>query len=65
MVNKHEASPHGSNQAYKALKSVPEARKNYVIVVAQRLRKEHGLSYANIANILGTHEPQLRKWLGK
>ena len=64
MENKYDASPHGSNQAYKALKSVSEARKNYVIVVAQRLRNEHDLPYADIANILGTYEPQLRRWLG-
>ena len=64
MANKYEASPHGSNQAYKALEPVHEDRKNYVIVVAQRLRNEHNLTYSDIANILGTYESQLRRWLG-
>ena len=62
---KYEASPHSSNSAYKALKPLKNARKDYVIIVAQRLIKEHGLAYATVANILGTHEPQLRRWLGK
>lgn len=65
MVSQYEASARGSNQAYKALKPLHEDRKNYVIVVAQRLINEHGLSSAKVANILGTHERQLRKWLGK
>ena len=65
MVGTYEASAHCSNQAYKALKPLHEARKDYVIVVAQRLINAHGLSYATVANILGTHEPQLRRWLGK
>ena len=65
MVGKYEASARGSNQAYKALKPLHEARKDYVIVVAQRLINEHGLAYAKVANILGTHERQLREWLGK
>ena len=64
-MSKYEASPHGSNLAYKALKPVQEARKDYVIVVAKRLIEEHKLSYATVANILGTHERQLRDWLGK
>ena len=63
-TNKYEASPQGSNLAYQALKPLAEARKDYVIVVAKRLRQEHKLSYGNIANILGTHERQLREWLG-
>ena len=63
-TNKYEVSPRGSNLAYKALKPLAEARKDYVIVVAKRLRQEHGLSYGDIANILGTHERQLREWLG-
>ena len=41
-TNKYEASPRGSNLAYKALKPLAEARKDYVIVVAKRLIKEHG-----------------------
>ena len=65
MVGKYEASSRGSNLAYKALKPLHEARKDYVIVVAQRLINEHGLAYATVANILGTYEPQLRRWLGK
>ena len=64
-THKYEASPHGSNLAYKALKPLAEARKDYVIVVAKRLIKEHELKYGQIANILGTHERQLREWLGK
>ena len=64
-MSKYEASPQGSNLAYKALEPVKEARKDYVIVVAKRLIEEHKLSYATVANILGTHEPQLRDWLGK
>lgn len=69
-IGKYEASARGSNLAYKALKPPreprkDEARKDYVIVVAQRLINEHGLPYAKVANILGTHEPQLRRWLGK
>lgn len=64
-VGKYEATPHGSNLAYKALKPEKDARKNYVIVVAQRLIKEHGLAYSTVANILGTYESQLRNWLGK
>ena len=63
-TNKYEASPRGSNLAYKALKPLAESRKDYVIVVAKRLRQEHELSYGDIANILGTHERQLREWLG-
>ena len=63
-TNKYEVSSRGSNLAYKALKPLAEARKDYVIVVAKRLRQEHGLSYGDIANILGTHERQLREWLG-
>ena len=62
---KYEASPHSSNSAYKALKPLKKARKDYVIIVAQRLINEHGLAYATVANILGTHESQLRRWLGK
>lgn len=65
MVGKYEASDRGSNQAYKALKPLHAVRKDYVIVVAQRLINEHGLAYAKVANILGTHESLLRKWLGK
>lgn len=64
-AGKYEASPRGSNLAYKALKPLHEARKDYVIVVAERLIHEHGLAYATVANILGTHEPQLREWIGK
>ena len=63
-TNKYEASAEGSNLAYKALKPLAEARKDYVIVVAKRLRQDHRLSYGDIANILGTHERQLREWLG-
>ena len=48
-----------------AIKPLHEARKDYVIVVAERLIHEHGLAYATVANILGTHERQLREWLGK
>jgi len=36
-AGKYEASPLGSNLAYKALKPLQEARKDYVIVVAERL----------------------------
>lgn len=64
-AGKYEASPRGSNLACKALKPLHEARKDYVIVVAERLINEHGLAYATVANMLGTHEPILRKWLGK
>lgn len=64
-TGKYEASPYGSNLAYKALKPLHEARKDYVIVVAQRLINEHRLAYAVVADILGTYESQLRKWLGK
>ena len=65
MFGKYEASSRGSNLAYKALKPLAEARKDYVIVVAQRLIDEYELSYATVANILGTHERLLRSWLGK
>ena len=64
-AGKYEASPRGSNLAYKALKPLHEARKDYVIVVAERLIHEHGLADVTVANILGTHERQLREWLGK
>ena len=64
-AGKYEVSPRGSNLAYKALKPLHEARKNYVIVVAERQIHEHGLAYATVANILGIHERQLREWLGK
>ncbi len=36
-TNKCDASPRGSNLAYKALKPLAEARKDYVIVVVKRL----------------------------
>lgn len=62
---KYETSPPSSNSAYKALKPLKEARKDYVITVAKRLISEHGLAYATVANTLGTHESQLRRWLGK
>ena len=65
MAGKCQASARGSNQAYKALKPLEAARKDYVIVVDQRLINEQGLAYATVANILGTHERQLREWLGK
>ena len=65
MVGKYEASAYSSRLAYKALKPVEAARKDYVIVVAQRLINDHGLPYATVAAILGTHESQLRRWLGK